>query len=190
MTRIALIVAPGATLSSVMITLDMINIACRYPEAEACRLDLLSSSGGEIQLSAAVKLTTQNLPDSLDHYAAVIVPGFFAENIESLHGQLHAVCTQPVQLIGRTAQESGLGRTQPCARGIIQIAQQRRALGQDQRARTSRSGGVCLRSRLILRCRSALVAWFGGSVYTEKKPLLCPVRRLVATMRIQLFRSS
>ena len=56
MTPIALVVIPGATLSSVMITLDMINIASRYPEAADCRLDLLSAAGGEIQLSSTVKL--------------------------------------------------------------------------------------------------------------------------------------
>jgi len=88
MTRIALIVVPGATLSSVMITLDMINIASRYPEAEACRLDLFSVAGGEVQLSAAVRLTTQILPASLDDYAGVIVPGFFAMSVASLYEQL------------------------------------------------------------------------------------------------------
>jgi len=95
MTRIALIVVPGATLSSVMITLDMINIASRYPEAEACRLDLLSATGGEIQLSPAVKLATQALPDSLRKYAAVIIPGFFAASIGSLY-ELLQTTWQPV----------------------------------------------------------------------------------------------
>lgn len=95
MTPIALVVVPGATLSSVMITLDMINIACRYPEAADCRLDLLSAAGGEIQLSATVKLATQALPASLDAYAAVIVPGFFAADLASLDAQLQTVW-QPV----------------------------------------------------------------------------------------------
>ena len=91
MTRIALIVVPGATLSSVMITLDMINIASRYPEAEACRLDLLSASGGVVQLSPAVSIATQALPASLKAYTAVIVPGFFAMSTESLFEQLQTV---------------------------------------------------------------------------------------------------
>lgn len=95
MTRIALVVVPGATLSSVMITLDMINIACRYPEAVDCRLDLLSASGGEIQLSTTVKLATQALPASLEVYSAVIVPGFFAASLASLDAQLQTVW-QPV----------------------------------------------------------------------------------------------
>lgn len=88
---LALLVVPGATLSSVMITLDMINIASRYPEAAACRLDLLSARGGEIALSATVKLATQALPVSLDDYAAVIVPGFFAADLASLDQQLQTV---------------------------------------------------------------------------------------------------
>ena len=87
-TVLALLVVPGATLSSVMITLDMINIASRYPEAAGCRLDLLSATGGEIALSDTVKLATQALPPSLDGYAAVIVPGFFAPNLVSLDEQL------------------------------------------------------------------------------------------------------
>ena len=95
MTRIALIVVPGATPSSVMITLDMINIASRYPEAEACRLDVLSVSGGAIQLSPSVSLATQVLPNTLDTYAAVILPGFFAMSIGGLCEQLQTVW-QPV----------------------------------------------------------------------------------------------
>ncbi len=87
-TALALLVVPGATLSSVMITLDMINIASRYPEAAGCRLDLLSATGGEIALSDTVKLATQALPPSLDGYVAVIVPGFFAPNLVSLDEQL------------------------------------------------------------------------------------------------------
>ena len=44
--RIALIAQPDATPSSVMLTLDMVNIASRYPEAAGCQLDLLSIEGG------------------------------------------------------------------------------------------------------------------------------------------------
>lgn len=91
MVSIALIVEPGSTPSSVMTTLDMINIASRYPEAQGCKLDLFSSAGGSIQLSPAVRLETLPMPDSLQEYAAVILPGFFAENVESLTAQLLTV---------------------------------------------------------------------------------------------------
>ena len=51
MTQIALIVEPTATPSSVMLTLDMVTIASRLPEAADCRLDLLSMHGGRVALS-------------------------------------------------------------------------------------------------------------------------------------------
>jgi transcriptional regulator GlxA family with amidase domain len=95
MTRIALIVEPGATPSSVMITLDMLNIAHRYPPAADCRLDLLSTAGGETRLSPAVSVATQALPASLAGYAAVILPGFFALDGGALYAQLETVW-QPV----------------------------------------------------------------------------------------------
>jgi len=91
MTAIALLVEPGSTPSSVMTTLDMFNIASRYPEMGACRVDLLSSTGGSIQLAPAVRVETQVLPERLESYAAVILPGFFAADIESLYGQLQSV---------------------------------------------------------------------------------------------------
>ncbi|MHB8166206.1 MAG: GlxA family transcriptional regulator [Sulfuricella sp.] len=91
MTAVALIVEPGSTPSSVMTTLDMFNIASRYPEAGACRVDLLSSGGGCIQLATAVRVETQALPASLESYVGVILPGFFASNIESLAEQLQSV---------------------------------------------------------------------------------------------------
>ena len=47
--------------------------------------------GGEIQLSVTVKLATEVLPASLDAYAAVIVPGFFAANLASLDEQLRTI---------------------------------------------------------------------------------------------------
>ena len=91
MTSTALIVEPGSTPSSVMTTLDMYRIASRYPEAKECRLDLLSSAGGAIQLAPAVRVETQAMPDTLESYAAVILPGFFAEDVASLTGQLQSV---------------------------------------------------------------------------------------------------
>ena len=37
----------------------------------------------------------------------------------------------------------------------------------------------------MISCRSAVTAWLGGIVRTEKNPGECPVSRLIATMRIQ-----
>lgn len=91
MSRLALIVEPGATPSSVMTTLDMLNIARRFPAAAACRLDLLSTSGGSIRLSPLVSVETERMPATLDAYVAVILPGFFAEDVESLLAQLQSV---------------------------------------------------------------------------------------------------
>ena len=91
MTRIALIVEPTATPSSVMLTLDMVTIASRYPEAADCQLDLLSMHGGRVALSSSVSVETSVLPDTLASYAAVILPGFFALDIEHLAMLLRTV---------------------------------------------------------------------------------------------------
>lgn len=74
-----------------MTTLDMINIARRYPQAGDCQVDLLSSMGGAIELAAAVRVETQAMPASLARYAAVILPGFFAEDVASLTQQLQTL---------------------------------------------------------------------------------------------------
>ena len=95
MTRIALIVEPTATPSSVMLTLDMVTIASRYPEAADCRLDLLSMHGGCIALSPSVSVETRVLPDRLTDHAAVILPGFFARDIDHL-ARLLATVWPPV----------------------------------------------------------------------------------------------
>ena len=95
MPPIALIVEPGATPSSVMLTLDMLTIAARYPEAAGCRLDLLSLAGGAVALSPQVSVDTHKMPTRLADYAAVIVPGFFAESADDLIGKLQTAW-QPV----------------------------------------------------------------------------------------------
>ena len=95
MTAIALIVEPGATASSVMLTLDMLSIASRYPEAAGCTLDVLSLRGSTVQLSAKVSVDTQKMPAQLAGYSAVILPGFFAENADALIEQLRTTW-QPV----------------------------------------------------------------------------------------------
>lgn len=93
--HIALLIEPGSTPSSVMTTLDMINIARRYPQAGDCQVDLLSSMGGAIELAAAVRVHTQAMPASLAGYAAVILPGFFADDVAALTLQLQTLW-QPV----------------------------------------------------------------------------------------------
>ena len=89
MTAVALIVLPGSTLSSVMTTLDMFAIARRHPAAAGCRLDLLSPAGGEVALSPLVRVSTQALPEKLENYAAVLLPGFFAEGVDDIVARLH-----------------------------------------------------------------------------------------------------
>ncbi len=91
MTAIALLVAPGSTPSSVTSTLDMVAVARRQPAAADCRLDLFSASGGEIELAPGLRLQTTALPESLADYAAVLVSGFFAADIEGLLRQLDTV---------------------------------------------------------------------------------------------------
>lgn len=88
MRPIALIVEPGATPSSVTLTLDMLAIAARSPEAAGCRLDLLSLAGGAVALSPYVSVETHKMPTRLTGYAAVIVPGFFAASAGDLVGKL------------------------------------------------------------------------------------------------------
>lgn len=95
MTHLALIVEPGATPSSVTLTLDMLAIAGRYPEAAGCTLDVLSLRGGAVQLSPRVSVDTQKMPATLAGYAAVILPGFFAENATDLIEQVRTTW-QPV----------------------------------------------------------------------------------------------
>ena len=51
--------------------------------------------GGAVQLSARVSVDTQKMPAQLAGYAAVILPGFFAENATDLIEQLRTTW-QPV----------------------------------------------------------------------------------------------
>lgn len=92
MTAIALIVQPGATPSSVMVTLDIFAIANRFVEGDhRFRIDLLSIEGGMVGLAETVRVETQALPRSFSIYDAVILPGFFAEDAGSLVAQLQSV---------------------------------------------------------------------------------------------------
>ena len=86
-----MIVEPGATPSSVMLTLDMLAIARRYPEAAGCRLDLVSVAGGSVELAPGVSIETRPMPATFDAAAAVILPGFLATDQAHLSAQLASV---------------------------------------------------------------------------------------------------
>lgn len=84
----AILLEPGSTSSSIMTTLDMFRIASRLQPEESHRLDLLSTRGGTVHLSAAVGVETQRIPSSLSLYDAVILPGFFATSVEHVVEQV------------------------------------------------------------------------------------------------------
>lgn len=109
MPRIALIVQPGSTLSSVMTTLDMFAIARRHPLAADCRCELLSSQGSEVALSPLVKVTATPLPASLAEYDAVLLPGFFAEDIDDLLAKLDGLWAPALDLLRHLPKETLVG---------------------------------------------------------------------------------
>lgn len=88
MTAIALLVEAGATPSSVTATLDIFNVASRFPGGEGCRVDMLSSGGGPVALNASVSVETRPISADLADYDALIVPGFFAADLAALDVQL------------------------------------------------------------------------------------------------------
>jgi len=77
----------------------MVNIARRAPAAADCRLDLFSSSGGTIRLSPVVQVETQALPAALDDYSAIIVSGFFADDLTALARQLKTAWQPAISLL-------------------------------------------------------------------------------------------
>jgi transcriptional regulator GlxA family with amidase domain len=89
MTAIAVLVESGATPSSVTATLDLFRIAARLDPAAAIRLDLFSAEGGAVPLAEGLRIETRPLPLRLENYDAVILPGFFAEDLEQLSERLH-----------------------------------------------------------------------------------------------------
>lgn len=100
MTTIALIIQPGSTPSSVMSTLDIFSIANRFVEkGRGFRVDLLSTARSPVALSGAVRVETLPLPMSFSGYDAVILPGFFAEDIASLTTQLQSVWEPVIVLL-------------------------------------------------------------------------------------------
>ena len=90
MTTIALLVESGATPSSVTLTLDLFRIAARLAPDSGFRLQLFSAQGGNVALDEALQISTHPLPPRLDDFDAVILPGFFAEDLADLLLRLEA----------------------------------------------------------------------------------------------------
>jgi len=107
MPHIALLIETGATPSSVTATLDLFSIASRFALDDAFQLDLFSSQGGVLPLSDTLSITTQPLPSTLDDYAAVFLPGFFAEDASGLIEYVESKW-QPTIALLRTVQEQTL----------------------------------------------------------------------------------
>ncbi|MBI4985996.1 MAG: helix-turn-helix domain-containing protein [Rhodocyclales bacterium] len=90
MPRIVLVVEPGATPSSVTATLDIFNVANRFPGGDPCQVDVLSDAGGIVRLNDAVGVETKCLTQGLAGVDAVILPGFFATEIAGVLDQLQS----------------------------------------------------------------------------------------------------
>jgi transcriptional regulator GlxA family with amidase domain len=88
MPSIALLVEPGSTPSSVAFTLDIFRVAERFTQNDPFLIVIYSAGGGEVSLSPSLRLDTKPLPDRLDGFDAIILPGFFAADMEALVGQL------------------------------------------------------------------------------------------------------
>ncbi len=101
MKKIAVLIEPGATASSIMTTLDMFRIAARLEPDRSYRLDLLSTHGGKVPLSETTTVATQRMPGRLRGYAAVIVPGFFASAMEHLAAQLETIWRPAIAALGQ-----------------------------------------------------------------------------------------
>lgn len=96
MKKIAILVEPGATASSVMTTLDMFRIAARLEPESGCQLDLFSTQGGYVRLAEAVALETRPIPPVLAEHDAIILPGFFANSAEHIAAQLETTWKTPL----------------------------------------------------------------------------------------------
>lgn len=90
MTTIALLIETGATPSSVSATLDLFRIAERL-SGEPFPIHIFSAQGGAVSLAPGLALDSSPLPSQLDHYSAVIVPGFFAREVSDLTAQVETV---------------------------------------------------------------------------------------------------
>jgi len=102
MPRVALLVEPGATSSSITVTLDMFRIAGRFDPADPFQVDACSSQGGTVPLTSGLSLQTMPLPKSLDIYDVVIIPGFFAVETQDLLAQLTSVWQPAIACLKRS----------------------------------------------------------------------------------------
>ncbi|MEJ2693515.1 MAG: helix-turn-helix domain-containing protein [Candidatus Thiodiazotropha sp.] len=88
MPKIALLVESGATPSSVTASLDLFGIADRFAMDDGIEIRLFSAKGGPVTLSAVLQVETSVLPERLEGFDAVILPGFFARDIGQLTEKL------------------------------------------------------------------------------------------------------
>ncbi len=88
MPAIALLVEPGSTPSSVALSLDIFRVADRFTEDDPFAVSLFSAEGGEVALSPSLRLETISLPPRLRGFDALILPGFFAADMQELSHKL------------------------------------------------------------------------------------------------------
>lgn len=88
MPSIALLIEPGATSSSITATLDMFRVAERFAPDDPFRTTIYSAAGGPVELSEVLRIQTSPLPDQLQGFDAVILPGFFASDLTELAEKL------------------------------------------------------------------------------------------------------
>ncbi|MEJ2455217.1 MAG: helix-turn-helix domain-containing protein [Candidatus Thiodiazotropha sp.] len=88
MPAIALLVEPGSTPSSVALSLDIFRVADRFSADDPFSITLFSAAGGEVALSPSLHLETVPLPARLKGFDALILPGFFAADMQELSRKL------------------------------------------------------------------------------------------------------
>lgn len=144
MPKVALLIEAGSMSSSVMTTLDMLSIAARYAGADDCRVDLLSSTGGAVRLGTAACVDTFALPDSFEHYDAVVMPGFSAEDAASLTVKLE------------TTWRPAVDRLRGMPPGVLAAA--------------SCYGTFVLAESGLLNGRRATTTWWSQALFRERYP--------------------
>ncbi len=101
MPKIAMLLEPGATPSSVTATLDMFRIAARFVADADLHLECFGAKGGRLALADGLSLETKRLPQQLSDFDAVILPGFFARDPAELFQRLES-SWQPVITLLKT----------------------------------------------------------------------------------------